>query len=145
MSQDAPKPVPVSEEDSQIVPVSDETRALVDKNMPNESDEVKQKFGELVEAIKRQATREIESAETMSKEVYVDAFEQAQKTLQTAQDFFYQQEQTLEAHVDQIRNEATQQWEKILADMQDMGSRVDRAINAAWTILTEPDPSDKSQ
>ncbi|PSN17058.1 hypothetical protein C7271_19705 [filamentous cyanobacterium CCP5] len=144
MAPDAPKPVPASEEGTEIMAVSDETKALVEKNMPNESDQVKQKFGELVEAIKQQATQEVESAESMSKEAYVEAVEQAQATLKRAQDFFYQQEQTLETNVNQVRDEATQQWEKIVADMQDMGNRVERAVNAAWTILTEPTDSDQS-
>lgn len=139
MPEEASNPKSNPEEEAPIVPVSDDTKALVEKNMPNESDEVKQKFGELVEAIKRQATKEMESAETMSREAYVKAIEEAQMTLKKAQDFFQQQEQTLETNIDNVRNEATQQWEKLQADVQSMGNRVERAINAAWTILTEPE------
>ena len=40
-------------QESAIVPVSEETKALEEQKMPNESDEIKQKMGELVELIKK--------------------------------------------------------------------------------------------
>ncbi len=117
--------------------VSDETKAIVEKSMPNESAEVKQKFGELIDAIKRQATREIESVENISRETYVQAMENAQQTLNRAQTFLQAQEAALETNVKQVQDEASQKWENTLADVKAMGDRVDRAIHAAWTILTE--------
>jgi gas vesicle protein len=124
--------------DGVSTPVSDETKAIVEKNLPNESDEVKQKFGELIDAIKRQATYEVQSVEEMSRETYIRALEHAQQTLQRAQEFLHSQEKTLETNVNQVKDEASHKWENLVADIQSMGNRVDRAVHAAWTILTEP-------
>ena len=107
--------------------------------MPHESAEVQQKFGELVEAIKRQAQQEMEAAEEISRDVYVAALEKAQLTLNQAQGFFQEQEKTLEGNINQVKDNATQHWETLVADIQSMGNRVDRAIEAAWTILTKAD------
>lgn len=134
MTVETPKPFKVSPDESATV--SDETKAIVEKNLPHESDEVKQKFGELIDAIKRQATRELESVEDISRETYVKAIENAQQTLNRAQAFLQTQEEALEANVNQIKDEASQKWEQTLADIRAMGDRVDRAINAAWKILT---------
>lgn len=135
MTLQTPRPVKITPEEP--ITVSDETKAIVERNLPEESDEVKQKFGELIDAIKRQATREIESVETMSRETYVQAIENAQQTLNRAQTFLQAQEVALEDNVNQIKDEANHKWESTLADIRAMGDRVDRAINAAWMILTE--------
>jgi L-lactate utilization protein LutC len=118
-------------------PVSEETKAIVEKNLPDESDEVKQKFGELIDAIKRQAVSEMESVEDISRETYIQALEKAQRTLKRAQGFLQTQEETLQTNVNQVKDKASHRWENLLADVKSMGNRVDRAINAAWTILTE--------
>ena len=117
--------------------VSEETQAIVEKNLPDESDEVKQKFGELIDAIKRQAVSEVESVEDISRETYIQALEKAQHTLKRAQAFLQTQEETLQTNVNQVKDKASHRWENLLADVKSMGNRVDRAINAAWTILTE--------
>lgn len=117
--------------------VSEETQAIVEKNLPDESDEVKQKFGELIDAIKRQAVSEVESVEDISRETYIQAIEKAQQTLKRAQAFLQTQEETLQTNVNQVKDKASHRWENLLADVKSMGNRVDRAINAAWTILTE--------
>jgi L-lactate utilization protein LutC len=135
MTVETPRPFKVRLDEAATV--SDETKAIVEQNLPNESDEVKEKFGELIDAIKRQATREIESVETMSRETYVQAIENAQQTLNRAQTFLQAQEEALEQNVTQVKDDASQKWESVLADIKTMGDRVDRAINAAWMILTE--------
>lgn len=135
MTLQTPKPFKVNPDESAAV--SDETKAIVEQNLPHESDEVKQKFGELIDAIKRQTTREIESVEDISRETYVRAIENAQQTLNRAQVFLQTQEEALETNVNQVKDDASQKWEQTLADIRAMGDRVDRAINAAWKILTE--------
>jgi hypothetical protein len=49
---------PVETQSNELVPVSEETQAIVEKNLPDESDEVKQKFGGLIDAIKHQREAE---------------------------------------------------------------------------------------
>ena len=135
MSQETTNPIET--QSSELAPVSEETKAIVDKNLPDESDEVKQKFGELIDAIKRQAIHEMESMEEVSRETYIQALEKAQHTLNRAQTFLQSQEEALQTNVSQVQDEASHRWENLLADIKAMGNRVDRAINAAWTVLTE--------
>jgi len=137
MTIETPRPFVVKTDD--VSTVSEETKAIVERNLPHESDEVKEKFGELIDAIKHQTTREIESVETLSRETYVRAIENAQKTLDRAQAFLQAQEAALESNVNQVKDEANHTWESLLADIQSMGDRVDRAVNAAWQILIEPE------
>lgn len=135
MAVETPRPFEVKTDEYSRV--SEETKAIVEKSLPDESDEVKEKFGELIDAIKRQTTREIESVENLSRETYVRAIENAQQTLNRAQTFLKTQEEALENNLNQVKAEADQKWDGFLADIQAMGNRVDRAVNAAWKILTE--------
>ncbi|NES71859.1 MAG: hypothetical protein F6K24_44990 [Okeania sp. SIO2D1] len=129
----------MAEKESAIVPVSEETRDLVEEKMPNESDEIKQKLGELIDVIKKQAEEEIQATGEMTRETYVDAISQAQDTLKKVEDFFSEQQNSLEENLKNLSNEATKEWESFTAEVKEMGDRLDRAVNAAWKILTEED------
>ncbi|MDJ0697605.1 hypothetical protein [Mastigocoleus sp. MO_188.B34] len=124
-------------QESAIVTVSEETKALVEQKMSDESDEIKQKMGELVELIKRRAELELESAGEMTREAYITAINQAKSTLKKTEDFFAEQEKSLAQKIQDFNNEANQHWESFVADIQKMNNRVDKAIEAAWKNLTE--------
>ena len=124
-------------QESAIVPVSEETKALVEQKMPNESDEIKQKMGELVELIKKRAESELESAGEMTREAYIKAIDEAKLTLKKTEDFFAEQEKTLAQKVKELSNEANRNWESFVMDLKKMNNRVDKAIEAAWKTLTE--------
>ena len=126
-------------QESAIVPVSEETKALVEQKMPNESDEIKQIMGELVELIKKQAESELEAAGEMTREAYIKVIDDAKTTLKKTEDFFAEQEKSLTQKVQELSNEANQQWESFVADIKKMNNRVDKAIEAAWKTLTEPE------
>ncbi|MEM7578879.1 MAG: hypothetical protein AAF316_03335 [Cyanobacteria bacterium P01_A01_bin.80] len=126
-------------QESAIVPVSEETKALVEQKMPNESDEIKQKMGELVELIKKRAESELESAGEMTRFSYIKAINEAKTTLKKTENFFAEQEKSLTQKVQELSNEANQQWESFIADIKKMNNRVDKAIEAAWKTLTEPE------
>ena len=133
--------VPPSEvKETAITPVSEETKDLVNKKMGDgESDEVKQKMGELIEAIKKQAASQIEAAGDMNRENYVDAMSQAQETLRKTEKFFEEQKNSVETSLAELTNEATENWEVFVEEMQKMGKRIDKAVNAAWKAFTEPE------
>ena len=126
-------------QESAIVLVSEETKALVEQKMPNESDEIKQKMGELVELIKKQAESELEAAGEMTREAYIKVIDDAKTTLKKTENFFAEQEKSLTQKVQELSNEANQQWESFIADIKKMNNRVDKAIEAAWKTLTEPE------
>ncbi|NJO20341.1 MAG: hypothetical protein HC838_10300 [Spirulinaceae cyanobacterium RM2_2_10] len=119
--------------------ISPETRSLVEQRLPEESDEVKYHMMALIDAIKRRAETEINSAGDITRDGYVTAMRQAQETLQKTGDFFNEQRASLEDSIADVEDLATKRWETLLADAQKVGNRLDRAVNAAWKILTEPD------
>jgi hypothetical protein len=132
-------PNPVSSE-SAITPVSEDTKALVEQKMAGEADEIKQKMGELVELIKNRATTELQETEDMTREAYVKAINEAKATLKKTENFFKEQEQSLDRSVKSFTTEATEAWEKFVGDLKDANNRVDLAVEAAWKVLTEEKP-----
>ena len=118
---------------------SSETKALVDQRMAGETDEVRYHMTALIEAIKKQAETQVESTGNIAREAYVEAIRQAQGTLEKTGSFFNDQSDALGKTVTEVEDQATDRWENLLADMQKVGNRLDRAVNAAWTALTEPD------
>lgn len=119
--------------------VSPETKALVEDKMPQESDEIKYHVMALIEAIKKQAQTQIETAGDMTRDVYVTAMRQAQDTLKNTGLLLDDQRENLDHSIEGLENTAAKNWELLVSDMQKFGDRVDRAVNAAWQILTEPE------
>ncbi len=119
--------------------VSAETKALVEDNMPQESDEIKYHVMALIEAIKKQSQSQIETAGDMTREVYVSAMRQAQETLKNTGLLLEHQRENLDGSISSLEDTAAQKWEEIVSDMQKFGDRFDRAVNTAWQILTEPE------
>ncbi len=122
---------------SEIAPVSEATKALVEQKLPEQPDEIKQKMGELVELIKKQAESELEAAESITREAYVNAIANAKATLKKTETFFAEQEQTLQQKIQELNTQADREWESFVGDVKNMGNRIDKAINAAWKALTE--------
>ncbi|MCG9886391.1 MAG: hypothetical protein MH825_12630 [Cyanobacteria bacterium] len=119
--------------------VSAETKALVEQRMPHETDEVRYHMMALIEAIKKQAETQIESTGNVARDAYVEAIRQAQATLEKTGGFFNDQSLALGKTVAEVEDQATDRWETLLTDVQKVGNRFERVINAAWTALTEPD------
>ncbi len=122
---------------SQISSISEATKALVEQKIPEQPDEIKQKMGELVELIKKQAESELEAAEATTREAYINAIANAKTTLKQTETFFAEQEQTLQQKIQELNSQADREWESLVADVKNMGNRIDNAINAAWKALTE--------
>lgn len=122
--------------------VSPETKALVDEKLPAESDEIKYHLTALIDAIKKQAQTQIESAGDSTREVYVSAMRQAQETLKRTGIVLDDQRSNIDSYVTNVEDIASQNWENLLQDFQKWGDRVDRAFNAAWRILTEDHKND---
>ena len=129
----------ITTQTSGSTPVSEATKALVEQKLPEQPDEIKQKMGELVELIKKQAESELEVAESMTREAYIKAIANAKATLKKTETFFAEQEQTLQQKIQELNSQADREWESFVADVKNMGGRIDRAINAAWKSLTEPE------
>ncbi|MBP0018553.1 MAG: hypothetical protein J7647_13510 [Cyanobacteria bacterium SBLK] len=125
--------------ETQTVEVSEETKTLVENKMPEESDEIKYHTMALIEAIKKQAQASLESAGEIGRDNYVNTMRQAQTTLKNTGLLFDEQWESLDKTIQGLEDTATKNWESLLSDMKKWGDRVDRAVNEAWKILSEPD------
>ncbi|RMF21849.1 MAG: hypothetical protein D6756_11630 [Cyanobacteria bacterium J083] len=118
--------------ETEIVPVSAETEALVEREMAGESDELKAETKALVEAIKKRAQAEIENAQTLTREAYL-------KAVRTARERLEQNElldpKRIEHSVEIIQKEAQENWQKIVDEITSFGDRLQEAAQTAWDIL----------
>jgi F0F1-type ATP synthase membrane subunit b/b' len=124
--------------------VSQQTRDLVKQKMPNESDEVQAKMEELVEAMKKRAQSEIQTAGESTREAYMNAVRRARESLQQTSNFAEQQRNSVEEAVNMLEDEAKNNWDSILKEMEDFGDRLSQAAESAWNILTKKDASSDS-
>lgn len=138
-------PTPSEPEVASEVSVSPETRSLVEQRLPEESDEIKYHLMALIDAIKRRAETQLNSTEDITRDACLTAMRQAQETLQKTGSLFEEQRSTLERSIAEIEDAATKRWETLVSNLQKMGNRFDRAANAAWKILTEPDAEPKPE
>lgn len=119
------------------VPVSEETKALVEQRMADQPDEIKQKMAELVDLIKQRAEIELKEAGDVTREAYAKAIGNAKETLGKTQAFFEEQEKSLEQSIQDLTTEANEKWDVFVADVKQMSDRFDSAVEAAWKSLTQ--------
>lgn len=123
-----------------IVEYSEETKAIVNQNMPNESDQVKNETMALIEAIKRRAQAEAQSAGELTRETYVNAVKQAKEAIEQTKLFDKDQ---IESSIDLMVKDAEKNWESIMKEITSFGDRLSEAAKAAWDTLTAPRPDSK--
>jgi uncharacterized membrane protein YccC len=123
---------------SAIVSVDDETKALVEREMPEASDEVKQKVVELIEAIKRRAQSEVETAGDRTREAYLAAVKQAEEAIAKTQETSEKYRDELEKSLKLVEQEAHTNWDNLVQEITDFGDRLRHAADAAWSVLTAP-------
>ncbi|MGB0564570.1 MAG: hypothetical protein ACPGVO_22635 [Spirulinaceae cyanobacterium] len=132
--------IPPAEDLPKIPPadgVSPDTKAIVDEQLPQESDEIKELVTALIEAIKKRTQNQLETAGDVTRDVYVGTLRQAQETLKKTGLVLDDQWNSIETSVSGVENIASKNWDVMLKDFQKWGDRVDRAFSAAWEILTE--------
>jgi hypothetical protein len=135
---DAPTPNPAPSEENAIVEVSAKTKALVEKEMPDESDDVKEKAMELVEAIKKKAMAETKAAGDLTLQAYLSAVKNAKEALEKSGDFATEKKASLDKSIDMIEKEASENWGKLTEELDELGDRLAGVADAAWKLLTKP-------
>ncbi len=130
---------PTVPKESALVEVTPETKALVQEQMAGESDEIKQKTMELVEAIKKRAQSEIQGASQLSRDAYLNAVEQARASIEENKLI---DRDRIEYTMKLIQMDAEKNWNSILSEISQLGDRLTEAAKAAWDVLTAPKPSD---
>lgn len=127
-----------SNQESRILIVSEETKAVVEKNMPDETSEVKQKVAELLEVIKKQAELEVELAGDITRETFLNAIKRSKLTVNRTEDFFAKQDKSLAKKIRELEHEEAHViWEDFVDEIKHMNNKVERAMQAAWKAFKE--------
>lgn len=119
------------------VEISPQTTEMVESQMAGESQDVKDETAALIEALKRRAQSEAQSAGTLTRETYLAAVRQARETIEQNQLI---ERARIENAFEMVQNEATKNFESIIAEVQELGDRLQAAAQAAWDVLTAPRP-----
>ncbi|MEO1375644.1 MAG: hypothetical protein AAFW70_15285 [Cyanobacteria bacterium J06635_10] len=126
-----------NEQPEVTVEISPQTNEMVESQMVGESQDVKDETAALIEAIKRRAQVEAQSAGTLTRETYLSAVRQARETIEQNQLI---ERTNIENAFEMVQNEATKNFESIVAEVQELGDRLQAAAQAAWDVLTAPRP-----
>ncbi len=119
-----------------LVEVSPETKALVEKEMPDATTEAQQETMALFEAIKRRAQAEIQGASKFTSEAYLSAVQQARETIETDR---LMDPERIAYTIKLMEMDAKQNWDKILSEMSELGDRLAQSAKDAWDSLFNPD------
>ncbi|MDJ0693024.1 hypothetical protein [Mastigocoleus sp. MO_188.B34] len=125
------------EESSAIVEVTPQTNEMVDREMAGASDDVKNETKALIDAIKKRAQAEAQSAGTLTRETYLNAVRQARQAIE---DNPIIERDRIEHAFDMIQQEAQKNWDSVFKEVQDLGDRLQAAAQAAWDVLTGERP-----
>ncbi|MDJ0570090.1 MAG: hypothetical protein QNJ53_13745 [Pleurocapsa sp. MO_192.B19] len=112
--------------------LSPETNALVEQEMAGESDRAIAETKALVEAIKKRAQSEIENAQTLTQDAYLNAVASARKAVEQNQLLDPKQ---IEHSVEMIQRDAQENWQKTVDEITALGDRLQEAAQVAWDIL----------
>lgn len=117
--------------------ISQQTSDLVEREMAGESADVRNETKELIDALKKRAQSEAQSAGTLTREAYLSAVRRAREALE--QDQLIKRER-IEDSFHLIQKEAEKNWESIVKEVTEFGDRLADAAKAAWETLTAPRP-----
>ncbi len=123
---------------SEII-ISPETDALVEKEMADQNADLKQETKALIEAIKKRAQSEIQTAQELTREGYLNAVRKAREAIEQTQLI---DPDRIEQSVQLIQQEAQKNWQSIMDEIHNLGDRLSGAAKAAWDALTQPKSSD---
>lgn len=124
--------------ETDIVRVSSETNDLVEQEMAGQDDQVKAETKALVEAIKTRAQSEIENAQTITQDAYLNAVRSAREAVEQNQLF---EPKRIEHSVNMIQRDAEKNWQKTVDEIANFGDRLQEAAQTAWDILLGQDNS----
>ncbi|WP_353929870.1 hypothetical protein WJM97_16405 [Okeanomitos corallinicola TIOX110] len=122
-------------ESSAIVEVNSQTSDIVETEMVGETDEVKNATKALIEAIKKRAQAEAESAGTLTRDTYLNAVRQAKETIEGEKLI---ERDRLETAWKTIQEETEKNWHSLFHDISTLGNRFQDAAKAAWDTFNAP-------
>lgn len=126
----------------EIIPQSSQitaqTNDLVEAEMAGESDDLKSETKALIDALKKRAQAEAQSAGTLTREAYLNAVRRARTTIEQNQ---LLEPERIEHSFELIQREAEKNWQSVAKEVAELGDRLADAAKAAWEALTAPRPN----
>ncbi|MFP4134951.1 MAG: hypothetical protein ACOC1Z_05870 [Cyanobacteriota bacterium] len=126
--------------ESSSIEISERTNSLVNQNMANASESVREETKQLIEAITRKAQSETQKAGEFVQENYLEAVRNARIEIEKLN---FDPER-VEESIRLIQKDAEENWESLVKEVEEFGNRVNEAANAAWSILTGSDRNNGS-
>lgn len=117
--------------------ISAQTSDLVETEMAGESDDLKSETKSLIDALKKRAQIEAQTAGTLTREAYLNAVRRAREKIETEQLI---EPERIEHSFELIKKEAEKNWESVIKEVAEVGDRLADAAKAAWDALTAPRP-----
>lgn len=124
--------------ETDLVHVSPETDALVEQEMTEQDEQIKTETKALVEAIRKRAQSEIEHAQTITQDAYLNAVRSAREAVEN-NDLL--DPKRIEDSVAMIQKDAQENWQKTVDEIAGLGDRLQEAAQVAWDILMGKDNS----
>jgi hypothetical protein len=122
-------------ESTVVVEISSQTNEMVETEMAGETDELKRETKALIEALKRRAQAEAESAGTLTRETYLNAVRQAREAIEGEKLI---ERDRLENAWAVIQEETEKNWHLLWKEIADFGDRLQSAGKAAWEAFNTP-------
>lgn len=117
--------------------ISAQTSDLVETEMAGESDDLKSETKSLIDALKKRAQIEAQTAGTVTREAYFTAVRRAREKIENEQLI---EPERIEHSFELIKKEAEKNWESVIKEVAEVGDRLADAAKAAWNVLTAPRP-----
>ncbi len=118
-----------------VVEISSQTNEMVETEMVGETDEVKRETKALIEALKRRAQAEAESAGTLTRETYLNAVRQAREAIEREKLI---ERDRLEHSWAVMQDETERNWHLLMKEVTDFSDRLQKAAKAAWEAFNAP-------
>lgn len=134
MSSEFNTPETSTPDTSAIVEVN-QTDALIEAELSGESDEIKRETKALIDAIRRRAQTEAQTAGEFTRETYLRLIRQARESIE--QNKLFDPDQ-IERSAENLKLEAEKNWNALVQEVAEFSDRLSEAAKAAWEKLTAP-------
>lgn len=117
--------------------ITPQTNALVESEMAGESEDVKSETKALIDAIKKRAQVEAQSAGILTREAYLNAVKRARTTVEENKLI---ERERIEHSFEIVQREAEKNFSSVIKEVSEIGDRLTDAAKAAWDVMTAPRP-----
>ena len=124
------------EDTSVRIEIIPQTNELVE-NQKSSDDDLQRETKALIDALKKRAQVEAQSAGSLTRETYLSAVRRARETIEGNPLI---ERERLEYSWHSIQMEAEKNWDSVVKEVAELGDRLADAAKAAWDVLTAPRP-----